>query len=90
MATGRVNKTDPVKIALLLRTIGQCGNYIYESFSWETEADKNKYDKVVENFDQFCAPRVNVAALTHKLLTMKQGQMSVDEYVVAFTFIRAL
>ena len=38
---------------------------------------------VVENFDQYCAPRVNVVALTHKLLTMKQGQMSVDEYVTA-------
>ena len=38
---------------------------------------------MVENFDQFCAPRVNVVALTHKLLTMKHGQMSVDEYVTA-------
>ena len=66
MATGRVDKTDPVKIALLLRTIGQRGNDIYESFTWETDADKDKYDKVVENFDQFCAPRVNVVALTHK------------------------
>ena len=83
VATGRVDKTDPVKIALLLRTIGQRGNDIYESFTWETEAGKDKYDKVVENVDQFCAPRVNVVALTHKLLTMKQGQMSVDEYVTA-------
>ena len=38
---------------------------------------------MVENFDQFYAPRVNVVALTHKLLTMKQGQMCVDEYVTA-------
>ena len=33
--------------------------------------------------DQFCAPRVNVVALTHKLLAMKQGQMYTDEYVTA-------
>ena len=72
-ATGRVDKTDPVIIALLLRTIGQRWNYIYGSFTWETDADKDKYDKVVENFDQFCVSRVNVVALTHKLLTMKQG-----------------
>ena len=83
MATGRVDKTDPVKISLLLRTIWQRGNDIYESFTWETDADKDKCDKVVENFDQLCAPRVKVVPLTHKLLTMKQGQMYVDEYVTA-------
>ena len=38
---------------------------------------------MIETFDQLCAPRVNVVALTHKLLTMKQGQMYVDEYVTA-------
>ena len=47
VATGRVDTTDPVKIALLLRTIGQRGNYIYESFTWETDADKDRYDKEV-------------------------------------------
>ena len=85
MPTGRDDTTDPVKIALLLRTMGQRGNDIYESFTWpwETEANKDNYDTVVENFDQLCAPRVNVVALTHKLLTMKQGQMYVDEYVTA-------
>ena len=84
-SSGRVDKTDPVKMALLLRTIGKHGNDIYESFTWEAEAeaDKDKYDKVVENFDKSCAPRVNVVALTHKLLTMKQGQTTVDEYVTA-------
>ena len=44
VATGRVDKTDPVKIALFLRRIGHLGNYIYESFTWETDADKDKYD----------------------------------------------
>ena len=82
-SSGRVDKTDPVKMALLLRTIGKHGNDIYESFTWEADADKDKYDKVVENFDKSCAPRVNVVALTHKLLTMKQGQTTVDEYVTA-------
>ena len=56
-ATGRVDKPDPVKCALLLRTTGQRGNDIYESFTWETDEDKDKYDKLVENFAQLCAPR---------------------------------
>ena len=67
--------------------IGQRGNDIYGSFTWKTEADKDKYDKVVENVDQLCAPRVNVVALTHKLLTVKQGQMAVDEYVTALHIV---
>ena len=29
MATGRIDKTDPLKIVLLLRTIGQRGNDIW-------------------------------------------------------------
>ena len=53
VATGRVDKTDPVKMSLLLRIIGHRGNDIYVSFTWETDADKDKYDKVVENFDQW-------------------------------------
>ena len=44
VATGRVDKTDSVKIALFLRTIGQRGNDIYESFTWETDADKENND----------------------------------------------
>ena len=61
-----------MKIALLLRTIGQCGNDIYESFTLDTDAHKDKCDKVVEHFDQFCAPRVNVVALTRTLLTINK------------------
>ena len=60
MATNRADQSDPVKIALLLRTIGQRGNDVYDSFTWATEAEQQIYQKVVEQFDRFCAPRINV------------------------------
>ena len=37
VATGRADKPDPVKIALLLRTIGQRGNDIFDAFTWDAD-----------------------------------------------------
>ena len=47
------------------------------------DADINNYETVIEKFNSFCAPRINVVAMTHKLLTVKPGQMTIDEYVSA-------
>ena len=44
---------------------------------------REKYDTVIDKFNWFCTPCINVIAMTHKLLTMKHGQMTVDEYVTA-------
>lgn len=80
-AVEKANASGAVKVALLLRTVGARGNDIYSSFKWENDADKKDYDKVKEKFQSFCAPRVNTVAMTHKLLTTKQGRMTIDEYV---------
>ena len=53
---------------------------IYDSF---TEAEQQIYHKVDEQFDTFCAPITNVVTMAHKLLTLKQGRMSIDEYITA-------
>jgi len=81
MACEKDNANDAVKVALLLRTIGPRGNDIYASFTWEQEDHRVVYAKVVEKFGEFCAPRINTVAMTHKLLTTKQGRLSIDEYV---------
>jgi len=44
-------------------------------------ADKQKYNAVIAKFNSFCASYVNVVAMTHKPLTMKQEQMNTDKYV---------
>ena len=36
---------------------------------------------MLAKFDDYCAPRVNTVALTHKLLTTRQGKLSINEYV---------
>ena len=81
VATGRAEATDPVKVALLLRTIGIRGESIYESFTWTDQAHKQDFPRVVAKFEAFCTPRVNLVAQTHKLLTLRQGSMNIDEYV---------
>ena len=73
VATGRADKPDPVKMALLLRTIGQRGNDMFDASTWDADADRQVYQTVVDKYNSFKAPRVNVVAMTHKLLTKKQG-----------------
>ena len=70
-----------IKVAYLLRTIGARGVDIYDSFTWTDVGDKDVYETVLAKFDDYCAPRVNTVALTHKLLTTRQGRLSIDEYV---------
>ena len=80
-AAEKTDADDAVKVAYLLRTIGARGVDIYDSFTWTNAADKNVYATVLDKFEEFCAPRVNTVALTHKLLTTRQGRMTIDEYV---------
>ena len=80
-ATNRDTASQKVRVALLLRTIGDYGNDIYESFVWENAADKEDFTKVVDKFSSFCKPRINVVAMTHKLLTCKQGSQPFDDYL---------
>ena len=81
IATSRADTPGRVKIVLLLRIIGKRGNDVFDLFTWNADADSEIYDTVIDKFNWFCAPRINVVAITHKLLTMKQGQITIDDYV---------
>lgn len=81
IACEKGDAADGVKVALLLRTVGSRGNDIYDSFRWAQAADKTVYATVLTKFAEFCAPRVNTVAMTHKLLTTKQGRLTIDEFV---------
>lgn len=58
IAIEKDKKADTVKIAILLNTIGNEGIEIYNTFRL-TEAQKDKYDVVVNEFKRYCAPRKN-------------------------------
>lgn len=82
-ATERNAAADPVKVALLLRTVGDRGNDIYETFTYADGQTDQQYNLVITKFDAFCRPRVNIVVQRHLLLTLKQGSLSVDEFVTA-------
>ena len=82
-ATGKNDEAGLMKVAILRRTIGPRGSLIFESFKWDEDGDQVKYDKVIEKFEAFCKVRVSTYAQTHKLLTMKQGPLSIDEYITS-------
>ena len=50
----------PVSPGYLLRTIGQRGNDIFDAFTWDTDADRQVYQTVVDKYNSFCAPRVKL------------------------------
>jgi len=55
---------------------------VYNTFTWDSDDDQNKVDKIVEKFDQYCNPRKNVTWERHKFNTRNQqpGE-TIDQYV---------
>ena len=58
-ASGKGNKADEVKIAILLNFSGEDAIEVFNTFQF-AEGDENKLDKVPEQFEQYCNPRKNV------------------------------
>ena len=81
-ASEKSEASDKAKIAMLLRSIGDKGNDIFDNFSFEADAQPTFVD-VLEKFDQFCKPRVSVFTARHQFLTMKQNTRSIDEFLTA-------
>ncbi|KAG5898858.1 hypothetical protein JTB14_003252 [Gonioctena quinquepunctata] len=59
IATEKDGKSDKIKIALLLNTIGSEGVETFNTFKFESPDDEKEYDKVVREFKKYCAPRKN-------------------------------
>lgn len=72
---------DKVKVALLLRTIGERGKDIYKTFTYADGKSKDKFDDVVQNFKDFCKPRRNLFNSRDYFLNCKQNHTSIDEYL---------
>ena len=70
------------KIAILLCTIGDKGNHIYENFVFEAN-EQPTLDDVLAKYEQFCKPRISVFAARHHFLTMKQNNLTIDEFLTA-------
>ena len=81
-ASEKAGVSDEAKIAILLRTIGDKGNDIFENFAFEAN-EQPTFDDVVAKFEQFCKPRISVFAARHQFLTMKQNNLTIDAFLTA-------
>jgi hypothetical protein len=80
-AISKDDAADKVKVALLLRTIGPRGKDIYDNFTYAAGKSKDNYKDVVDNFDQFCKPRINLFNIRDRFMNTKQKGSSIDEYL---------
>ncbi|XP_064641934.1 uncharacterized protein K02A2.6-like [Lineus longissimus] len=64
IATDLRSKGEDLQCAALLSSIGEEAVEIYTSFVF-TDAEKDKYDPLVEKFEQYCTPKKNVTYERH-------------------------
>jgi len=61
-ATGKASKPDKMKIGVMMSCIGRQGVYIYNTFDYDATngESKDKYDVVVQKFEDYCTPKKNL------------------------------
>ena len=57
IATEYTEKAEQVKTGLLLHCIGERAREVYNSFTFQSEADSMNYTKAVERFGAYFGPR---------------------------------
>ena len=80
-ATESSTKSDKVKASIFLTCIGKKGREIYNTFTFDSDGDNMKLDKIIEKFEGYCAPRKNLTFLRYTFLTYwQQDGESFDEF----------
>lgn len=81
-ASEKTKKPGKLKVALLLNQMGDQAIDIYNTFTFDTEADKHNFEKVINKFDEYCQPRKNIVFDRFRFFSRSQevGE-SVDKYV---------
>jgi len=64
-ASSNTNKTDEVKVAILLNIVGEDGVELYNTFNLQ-ETEGNNLAKVLQGFEEYCIPKKNVVYETFK------------------------
>ena len=71
VATQSDEKSEKIKTSILLTCIGERGRQIYETFDFNTPADKLKLGPVLHKFDSYCNPRSNKTIARHRFFTIR-------------------
>ena len=82
-AAEKSTSDDKIKVAIMLRCIGPRGVDIFKSFTFTGEQSKENYADVMAKFDAFCNRGTNKLVKRHQLLSAKQNNMTIDEYVTS-------
>ena len=82
LASGLSGKDAKVQAASFLYVAGIEALEVDNTFTWDDADDKNKVNKIIEKFDQYCNLRKNITWERHKFSTQNQqpGE-SIDQYV---------
>ena len=72
--TESLEKSDAVKIGIMLTHAGSEAREIYKTLHWNEEGDNMKFDKVTKAFKEYCSPRKNILYERYKFWTLNQKE----------------
>ena len=80
--TETAEKSDLIKIGIMLSHAGKDARDVYKTLPWRTEGDQDKFDKVIEAFQRYCAPRKNILYERYGFWNLRQeDEESIDAYL---------
>ena len=76
------DKSDPVKIGIMLSHAGKDAKEVYKTLTWAEDGDQNKLDEVLDAFQHFCSPQKNILHEWDGIWSMYQEEgEAIDSYV---------
>ena len=79
--TESTDKSDSVKIGIMLTHAGKEAREIYKTLPWSEPDDKMKFNKVLKAFKDYCQSHKNILYERHKFWNLKQEEGEpVDAY----------
>ena len=70
-----------VKLAMLLRVLGQHVNDVYEGMVFSEGEDKEDFETIVVKLDSLCIRRTSKHVLWDKFFQLKQEGQTIDQFV---------
>ena len=82
IATEYKAKASEVKAGLFLHCVGDNARQLYNTLVFDNDADKLKYEIIIQKFDEYITPRKNTTFCRYKFFTYRQGDgQSFDKYL---------
>ena len=69
------------RVSYILLWLGDEGDEIFRTFTWETAGDEKKPDKVLEKFEKHFQPMASHRLHRYHMMTMKQNNKPIDEFL---------